>query len=90
MIEMKAAAPATMSALPAAASAFTLREVLAASELGAPRRVRTYDPRIRSPMLYPTELGALWPAVPAAERTFPAKPALVKVLALETAAPLRA
>src|SRR6188768_3351907 len=26
--------------------------------LGAPRRIRTYDPRIRSPMLYPAELGA--------------------------------
>ena len=25
---------------------------------GAPRRIRTYDPRIRSPMLYPAELGA--------------------------------
>ena len=25
--------------------------------LGAPRRIRTYDPRIRSPMLYPAELG---------------------------------
>jgi hypothetical protein len=24
---------------------------------GAPRRIRTYDPRIRSPMLYPAELG---------------------------------
>ena len=27
-------------------------------EVGAPRRIRTYDPRIRSPMLYPAELGA--------------------------------
>ena len=26
--------------------------------LSAPRRIRTYDPRIRSPMLYPAELGA--------------------------------
>ena len=26
--------------------------------MGAPRRIRTYDPRIRSPMLYPAELGA--------------------------------
>jgi hypothetical protein len=27
-------------------------------EVGAPRRIRTYDHRIRSPVLYPTELGA--------------------------------
>src|SRR5258705_466600 len=25
--------------------------------ISAPRRIRTYDPRIRSPMLYPAELG---------------------------------
>ncbi len=28
-----------------------------APESSAPRRIRTYDPRIRSPMLYPAELG---------------------------------
>jgi hypothetical protein len=29
----------------------------------APRRIRTYDPRIRSPMLYPAELGARTDAI---------------------------
>jgi hypothetical protein len=29
------------------------------NSVGAPRRIRTSDPRFRKPMLYPTELGAL-------------------------------
>jgi hypothetical protein len=34
------------------------RTLVGLLQRSAPRRIRTYDPRIRSPMLYPAELGA--------------------------------
>ena len=49
---------------------------------GAPRRIRTYDRRIRSPKLYPAELGALWGVSSRARRRSSSPAPLVKASAL--------
>ena len=36
--------------------------MFAKDTISTPDRIRTYDPRIRSPMLYPAELQALYTA----------------------------
>jgi hypothetical protein len=43
--------------VPSNPSGLTDSRYVCPTAFGAPRRIRTYDPRIRSPMLYPAELG---------------------------------